>query len=599
MNTGMQPNHGRTTILVIEDSLTQAEKLKHILEGQGYRVRLARNGMIGLADMRIDPPALVLSDIVMPEMNGYELCQRIRSEANTCDLPVILLTSLSNQQDVVDGLACGADGFITKPYSAEYLLAHIERTLADHASHQGGREEVELPLPVTGRLISANPRRMVSLFLSTYEAAVFRNEELAKTQDKLSALNEHLEEQVEERTAALKADIIEREHAEQANLAKSEFLSRMSHELRTPLNAILGFAQLLESDVPPPRASQKKCITQILSAGWHLLGLINEVLDLSKIESGQVPLTEEPVALADVMLECQSMIVNQARQGELTLHFPDFDLPIFVRADRTRVKQVLINLLSNAVKYNRKQGTVQVTCFESTPGRIRVSIRDTGEGLTPEQLAQLFQAFNRLGRENSETDGTGIGLVVAKRLVELMGGEIGVESSLGVGSVFWFELNAIAEPHSSVEACAAAPAAPSNAPCERGQHTILYVEDNPANLELVSQLVGRRPDLCLLGAVDATMGLRLAREKHPEVILMDINLPGMSGIQAMKLLRENPSTEHIPVIALSAAAMTGDIKKGMDEGFFRYLTKPIVVSKLMQTIDEALEYEGNATLGSK
>jgi len=213
MNTETQPNHGRATILVIEDSLTQAEKLKHILEDQGYRVRLARNGLLGLAELRIDPPALVISDIIMPEMDGYQLCQQIRSDATTRDLPVILLTSLSNQQDMIDGLACGADGFITKPYSAEYLLAHIERTLADKSSNQGDRDEVELTLPGTGRLISANPRRMVSLLLSTYEAAVFRNDELAKAQDKLGAINEHLEELVEERTAALKADIIEREHA--------------------------------------------------------------------------------------------------------------------------------------------------------------------------------------------------------------------------------------------------------------------------------------------------------------------------------------------------------------------------------------------------
>ena len=588
MNTRMQPNHGRATILVVEDSSTQAEQLKHILEGQGYRVRLARNGMIGLADLRIDPPALVLSDIVMPEMSGYELCQHIRSEANTCDLPVILLTSLSNQQDVVAGLACGADGFITKPYSAEYLLTHIERTLADNASHQGDRDEVELPLPVTGRLISANPRRMVSLLLSTYEAAVFRNEELAKTQDKLSALNEHLEELVEERTAALKADIIEREHAEHANLAKSEFLAKMSHELRTPLNAILGFAQLLESDVPPPRANQKMCITHILSSGWHLLGLINEVLDLSKIESGQVPLTEEPVALADVMLECQGMIVTQAQQGELTLHFPDFELPIIVRADRTRVKQVLINLLSNAVKYNRHQGTVQVTCFESTPGRIRVSIRDTGEGLTSEQLSQLFQAFNRLGRETSEIEGTGIGLVVAKHLVELMGGEIGVESSLGVGSVFWFELNAITEPHPSVEAFAAAPAAPSDAPCEWVQHTLLYVEDNPASLNLVEAILAGHPQFRLLTATNGLRGLEVARMAQPGVIIMDINLPGMDGFEVLERLRSDPFTAHIPVLAVSANAMAATLERGQKAGFLRYLTKPINVKAFMEALEEAL-----------
>ena len=239
--------------------------------------------------------------------------------------------------------------------------------------------------------------------------------------------------------------------AEKANLAKSEFLSSMSHELRSPLNAILGFAQLMESDSPPPTPAQKESIAQILQAGWHLLKLIDEILDLAKVESRQVPLSREPVSLAEVMLECQGMIEPQAQQRGIRMTFPRFDMPYFVLADRTRVKQVLINLLSNAIKYNSEQGTVEVKCAESAPERIRVSVKDTGAGLNPEQLAQLFQAFNRLGQEAGGEEGTGIGLVVAKQLVELMGGVIGVESTVGVGSVFWFELNSVAEPHLSLE----------------------------------------------------------------------------------------------------------------------------------------------------
>ncbi|PJA33266.1 MAG: hybrid sensor histidine kinase/response regulator, partial [Zetaproteobacteria bacterium CG_4_9_14_3_um_filter_53_7] len=206
--------------------------------------------------------------------------------------------------------------------------------------------------------------------------------------------------------------------AEKANLAKSEFLSSMSHELRSPLNAILGFAQLMESDSPPPTDVQKENIAQILQAGWHLLTLINEILDLAKVESGQVPMSREPVGLAEVMLECQSMIEPQAEERSIRMIFPQSDMPYFIHADRTRVKQVLINLLANAIKYNREQGTVEVVCIEGTPGRIRISIKDSGAGLTPEQLAQLFQPFNRLGQEAGGEEGTGIGLVVAKRLVE-------------------------------------------------------------------------------------------------------------------------------------------------------------------------------------
>ncbi|MFA6972661.1 MAG: PAS domain S-box protein [Gallionella sp.] len=379
--------------------------------------------------------------------------------------------------------------------------------------------------------------------------------------------------------------------AEQANLAKSDFLSSMSHELRSPLNAILGFAQLLESDSPPPTPAQLESIAQILQAGWHLLKLINEILDLAKVESGRVSMSEEAVSLAEVMLECKGMIETQAQQRGIQMVFPQFDAPCFVHADRTRLKQVLINLLSNAIKYNREQGNVEVDCNTSTPGRVRISIKDSGAGLPPEQLAQLFQPFNRLGQEAGTEEGTGIGLVVAKRLVELMGGSIGVESTVGMGSVFWFELMLVAEPHINNETGddVAALAQP-HAPRGTRSHTLLYVEDNPANLKLVEQIIARHLDLSLLTATDGNTGIELARNKHPDVILMDINLPGINGFEALKILREDPLTVHIPVIAVSANAMQLDLDKGLKAGFFRYLTKPIDVNEFMETMDIALEF---------
>jgi PAS domain S-box-containing protein len=378
--------------------------------------------------------------------------------------------------------------------------------------------------------------------------------------------------------------------AEKANLAKSDFLSSMSHELRSPLNAILGFAQLMDSDSPPATPTQKESIAQILQAGWHLLKLINEILDLAKVESRQVPLSEEPVSLAEVMLECQSMIEPQAQQRGIKLTFSQFDIPYFVRADRTRLKQVLINLLSNAIKYNIKHGMVEVKCTESTPGRIRVSIRDTGAGLPPEQLAQLFQPFNRLGQEAGGEEGTGIGLVVAKRLVELMGGVIGVESIVGVGSVFWFELISVAEPHLSLEGGEAAALAQPHVPRGARLHTLLYVEDNPANLKLVEQVIARHPDMRLLTAVNGKSGIEIARASQPDVILMDINLPGINGYEALKILRSDPSTAHIAVIAVSANAMPLDVERGLKAGFFRYITKPIKVTEFMEALDVALEF---------
>ncbi|HXE98100.1 MAG TPA: PAS domain S-box protein [Dongiaceae bacterium] len=378
--------------------------------------------------------------------------------------------------------------------------------------------------------------------------------------------------------------------AEKANLAKSDFLSSMSHELRTPLSAILGFAQLLESGTPVPVPTQKRSIDQILKAGWYLLELINEILDLAMIESGRLSMSLEPVSLSEILYECETMIEPQAKKRVIGVTFVHLETACFVKADRTRVKQVLINLLSNAIKYNRVGGTVVVESVLNGQDLIRISVRDTGNGLTPEQLTNLFQPFNRLGQEAHTEQGTGIGLVVCKRLVEWMGGVIGVESTVGEGSVFWIELNLTTEqqaaPHIDV---------PTTTPgmCiqdEEPLYTLLYVEDNPANLMLVEDIIARRPDINLLSAMDGKSGIELARTALPDVILMDIHLPGISGIDAMKILIADEATSHIPVIALSANAIPRDIEKGLEAGFFRYLTKPIKVPEFMETLDVALKF---------
>src|SRR5665647_2269241 len=296
------------------------------------------------------------------------------------------------------------------------------------------------------------------------------------------------------------------------------------------------------------------------------------------------------MSLPEVLLDCQAMIEPQAQKGGISMIFPKFDDIYFVKADRTRVKQVLINLLSNAIKYNRTAGKVEVTCSENTAQRIRISVHDTGEGLSPEKLAQLFQPFNRLGQEAGTEEGTGIGLVVSKRLVELMEGEIGAESTVGVGSVFWIELSLAAA--LQLASGAGEPLAPLQARVPHGAalRTLLYVEDNRPNMLLVQQLIARRPGMRLLRAGDGTRGIALARTYQPEVILMDINLPGISGLQALKSLREDPVTAHIPVLALSANAMPHDIERGLEAGFFRYLTKPIRVNEFMDTLDVALKF---------
>jgi PAS domain S-box-containing protein len=379
-----------------------------------------------------------------------------------------------------------------------------------------------------------------------------------------------------------------RANADKANQAKSEFLSAMSHELRSPLNAILGFAQLVESGVPLPSPSQKASIDQILRAGWYLLELINEVLDLSLIESGNLSLSREPVSLPEVLQDCQKLMIPLALKKDIQLHFPQLLEPCFVGADRTRLKQVVINLLTNAVKYNHHGGSVDITCSVRSQQRLRISVQDSGEGLSPEQIEHLYQPFNRLGKEDGTEVGTGIGLVVSKRLVEQMGGAIGVVSVMGAGSLFWIELDLVAAP--KLYGPLTEPSAPRPAVTEDGARvrTLLYVEDNRANMELVEQLIARRPDMQLYGAEDAMRGIALAREHQPEVILLDINLPGISGLQALKILHEDAATKHIPVLALSANAMPRDIEKGLAAGFFRYLTKPIKVTDFMEALDTGL-----------
>ncbi|MGO4379152.1 ATP-binding protein [Pseudoduganella sp. RAF53_2] len=419
-------------------------------------------------------------------------------------------------------------------------------------------------------------------------------EQRSEAQKEIMRLNEELEKRVHERTLQLeKANgelAMAMEEAKSANQAKSAFLSSMSHELRTPLNAILGFAQILTSDKLPSTLQQKKeFANHILKSGRHLLTLINEILDLAKIESGAVALSMEPVALNEILQECESMVGPLAGQRGIRLLFPDLCLAN-VNADRTRLKQILLNLLSNAIKYNREGGAVVVDCSPSGPGLLRVSVQDTGMGLQPEQVRMLFQPFNRLGQESGAEEGTGIGLVVTKRLVELMNGTIGVTSSLGVGSMFWIELKATSPVPSRVEQGGERAAMSTREHSENEPATVLYVEDNPANLKLVEEIISFRPDLRLLSAPDGHLGIELARAHLPDMILMDINLPGVNGIDALKLLRNDPRTAEIPVIALTANAMPRDVEKGLAAGFFRYLIKPINIDEFTDAINSTLAF---------
>ncbi len=502
-----------------------------------------------------------------------------------------IITDVNRQMEALTG--CTRDELIGAPFENYYTDPERAKSAITQALRDGKVTNYEL----TARAIDGTET------VVSYNASTFHDRD-RKLQGVFAAARDvtdrkQFEHALQENNLALKSATAA---AEKANLAKSEFLSSMSHELRTPLNAVLGFAQLMASGAPPPSSAQKLSIDQIIKAGWYLLRLINEILDLAMIESGKVTMSQESMSLSEVLQECQAMMEPQANQRVIQMTFPRFENLFYVYADRTRSKQVITNLLSNAIKYNRAGGSIIVECATSGENRVRVSVKDTGAGLAPDQLAQLFQPFNRLGQEASTEEGAGIGLVVTKQLVELMGGVIGVESTVDVGSVFWVELPISSAPELGFDSS-------GEYGTDRPDHvtahelsplrTLLYVEDNPANLALVEQLIARRSDLKFLSAVDGHMGIQLARAHQPDVILMDINLPDISGYDTLKILREDPATAHISVVALSANAMPSDIERGMEAGFFRYLTKPIRVREFMEALDVALQYAAENGLASK
>lgn len=378
--------------------------------------------------------------------------------------------------------------------------------------------------------------------------------------------------------------------AEAASTAKSEFLSSMSHELRTPLNSILGFTELLQRDKKSPLTdAQKAKLEYVFKGGEHLLRLIDEILDLSRIESGRVLVSTEPVGVAEVLAEVKSTLDPMAARAGIALAVEPLPqaLPDVI-ADRTRFSQVLINFGSNAVKYGRRGGRATLTVSMTTRKTVRVSVADDGIGIPKEHQDKIFQPFHRAGQEAGPIEGTGIGLAISRRLAELMRGSVGFESTPGTGSVFWIELPA--RELSEADAVAAAPASAFSGTTlgdrEGSDFTIVYIEDNPSNIAFMQGLVGELSRVSLISAPTAEVGIEIVRARLPHVVIMDINLPGMSGYDATKKLREWPETKDIPIVALSAAAMVDDKKRATQAGFYRYLVKPVRVAELVQTLEE-------------
>ncbi len=382
-----------------------------------------------------------------------------------------------------------------------------------------------------------------------------------------------------------------RDAAESASRAKSEFLASMSHELRTPLNAILGFSQLFVMDEELTNET-RECAGEIERAGHHLLALVDDLIDLARIESGKLDLSLEPVSVACVLSGSLSLIAPIAKKHAIKLIDENSkNMNVTVQADNVRLNQTLLNLLSNAVKYNRPDGSVTLSS-QINDGRIRINIIDTGLGIPVESQARIFNAFDRLGAERGQIEGTGIGLVITRRIVESMGGMIGFSSDVGKGSTFWIEFPVTGSfelPQAELEVSKSMQVEGDNP--DRPQPKVLLVEDNMVNRLIVNKLFSARSKLLLLEAETAEDGIVLAKSEKPDLILMDINLPGMDGYEALKVLKKDAETSHIKVVALSANAMTGDDAKGRAAGFDDYLTKPINVQNLFSVIDKMISTE--------
>lgn len=485
----------------------------------------------------------------------------------------------------VQGLSAGIP-----PYTAEQGLAYIQRAAAGEPQrfewlgrHRDGSDvwgEVQLR-----RVTIAGVDRILA---TARDIGARKNAEAA-----LRRANEELEGRVAERTAELAAintalalEVAEhakaKEAAEEASRAKNEFLSRMSHELRTPMNSILGFAQLLgRADLP---TQQAKSVYHILKAGRHLLQLINEVLEIARIEAGRENFSLEPVSLATVLQEALGLVRPLAHQFEVELREGVFPRDAFVRADRQRLVQILLNLLSNAIKYNRPEGHVRVTCTAEGEGTWVVRVEDSGHGIPAERTGELFSPFSRLGAEQTEVEGTGLGLALSRRLCEAMGGELSLEQTGESGSIFRVVLVAVPDPLRTLE--------------ETGGHvaivaphrevSLLYVEDNLANLSLVDTILLSRPGWRTIPALQGQLGVELAREHLPDVILLDLHLPDIPGDEVLRRLRSDPRTVSIPVIVVSADATTGTFERLRSAGADAYLTKPIDIDEFLRVVERFL-----------
>ncbi len=635
-------------VLIVDDDAPLAQYHSEILECHGIETRIINNPMMTLQVIEEYQPELLLLDLYMEECDGTELAAVLRQDDKMAQMPIVFLSEELDFDHQIAAQQLGGDDFITKPVNPENLIAMLSARLTrsrriNELNQQLLRtmrelEFQQLALDKHSIVSSADTSGNITYVNDKFcEISQYSREELMYENHRIVKSDYHPKSFFDEMWATITAgkvwhgvvqnrakdgsrywvdstivpfldkqglpykyisirtDItpvievqrameVARDEAEEASRAKSRFLSSMSHELRTPMNAILGFAQLLEME--PLGAEQRHWVKDILKGGNHLLDLINATLDLAKIESGQIDLSLEPVEISEVLDEATTIL--QPLFESRAIHYSSSDCEQqLIKGDRTRIKQVVINLLSNATKYNREGGTIRIHCSPSQHAQmLRLSISDSGKGIAAERIPELFEPFNRLDAEGGNTEGSGIGLTISKDLVEMMGGRIGVDSEPGHGSTFWFELPITQQPGSSSTGGESQDSTPIAGHDQL--FNLLYIEDNPVNLRLVSMVMSKQPHIRLHTAHEPVLGLEMARSEIPDLILLDINLPGMDGYEVLSRLRSDSNTAHIPVFAVTANALEEDRKKGQQRGFDNYIIKPINIKHFIQAINERL-----------
>jgi len=560
-----------TEVLITEDSATQAVKLQYILEKNGYCVTWAKDGKEALQILMNSTPAFVISDIVMPEMDGYELCRRIKREQHLKGVPVILLTALTNPREVINGLQSGADSFITKPYTEEFLISRIQSILINHKLRRNNPSDRGLEFYFDGQRFTVDSDRtqIVDLLFSSFENSVQKNKELQYTIKALKHTKEELQ--------------LAKDAAEKANRLKSRFLANMSHEIRTPMNGVIGMTDLvLETELSD---EQKDYLKTIKDSSESLLSLLNDILDFSKIESDMLEIEHIEFNLRDTVEDTLRTQAFRAQQCGLELVCQiQHDLPDLLIGDPGRLRQILVNLIGNAVKFaNAGDIVVEVKAekIEDQSATLLFSVKDEGIGVPPERQKSIFSAFSQAESSTARCfGGTGLGLAITARLVEMMHGKVWVESEVGKGSIFFFTvtLGVHHKDHSSAD----------REISDLAGKSMLIVEDNDSNRQFLGELVThwKMMPTCVENEREALIVLQATQASgapYP-VVLISAHMPESKGFDLAEKIRQNPDWQRVPIVMLCSVGMRGDAERCRKLQIAAYLTKPIKQSDLLETL---------------